>query len=145
MNDKKQIEELAKILNECCNEYDEQGNHIRNKCFECEYWSHDNYCCCSYNTKEAEALYNAGYRKQSEWVSVDERLPEDVFGRDRKQITTLVHTKSGRISSASRVRVVRFDKTKLEWVTLDTFEWSRGLRVTHWMPLPEPPKGGAEE
>lgn len=62
----KKIEEIAKILNECCNEYDEQGKHIRNKCYECEEWSDDNHCCCSYNRKEAEALYNAGYRKQKE-------------------------------------------------------------------------------
>ncbi len=92
----------------------------------------------------AETLYNKGYRKQSEWISVEERLPEDVYGKDRKQITVLVHTKSGRISSASRMRIVKWDKTKLEWVELDTFEWSRGLRVTHWMPLPEAPKGGGE-
>ena len=59
----KQIEEMAKIMNETCNIYDKQGNHVRNKCSECECWSYDNNCCCSYNTKEAKALYNAGYRK----------------------------------------------------------------------------------
>lgn len=59
----KQIEEMAKIMNEACNVYDGQGRHIGNKCYECDCWSDDNYCCCSYNGKEAEALYNAGYRK----------------------------------------------------------------------------------
>ena len=63
-----QIIEMTKIMNETCNIYDEQGNHIRNKCGECDCWSHDNHCCCSYNTKEAIALYNAGYRKQIEGV-----------------------------------------------------------------------------
>lgn len=62
----KQIEAMLKIMNETCNVYDEVGNHIRNKCGECEFWSKENHCCCSYNTKEAEALYNAGYRKSSE-------------------------------------------------------------------------------
>jgi hypothetical protein len=66
MSKEKQIEEMARVMNECCNRYDEQGNHIGNRCYECEEWSDDNYCCCSYNTKEATALYNAGYRKQSE-------------------------------------------------------------------------------
>ena len=66
MTIEKQIEEMVKIMNECCNVYDEQGRHIRNKCYECEEWSDDNHCCCSYNTKEAAALYNAGYRKASE-------------------------------------------------------------------------------
>lgn len=66
MNGDKQIEEMAKVMNECCNRYDENGNHIGNKCYECEEWSDDNHCCCSYNTKEATALYNAGYRKASD-------------------------------------------------------------------------------
>ena len=67
MSKEKQIEEMAKIPNYCCNEYDENGRHIHNKCnsYDCEYWSNDNFCCCSYGQKEAEALYNAGYRKQS--------------------------------------------------------------------------------
>ena len=64
-NEDKQIKEMVRIMNETCNVYDEQGNHIRNKCYECEEWSEDNHCCCSYNTKEATALYNAGYRKAS--------------------------------------------------------------------------------
>lgn len=73
-----QIREMARIMNETCNVYDEQGNHIRNKCGECEEWSSDNHCCCSYNSKEAEALYNAGYRKQNEgeWLT-------DRFGLER--------------------------------------------------------------
>ncbi len=25
------------------------------------------------------------YRKQSKWISVDERLPEDMYGKDRKK------------------------------------------------------------
>ena len=77
MNDKKQIEDIAKILNECCNEYDEQGNHLGNKCASCEYWSDTNHVCVSYNTKEAEALYNVGYRKQSEgeWATKDLNNP----------------------------------------------------------------------
>jgi hypothetical protein len=67
---KKQIEEMARVLSECCNHCDENGNHLRNKCRECEYWDDTNYVCCSFNTKEATALYNAGYRKQSEgeWI-----------------------------------------------------------------------------
>jgi hypothetical protein len=72
----KQIEEMAKILNETCNVYDEQGNHIRNKCGECECWSDDNHCCCSYNSKEAEALYNAGYRKST-------NVARNIFGNLR--------------------------------------------------------------
>lgn len=88
----------------------------------------------------AETCYIEGYRKQSEWISVEERLPEDVYGKDRKKISVLVCTESGRVSTASRQRLVKFNSTKLEWVELDTFGWSMYKRVTHWMPLPEPPK-----
>ena len=72
-----------------------------------------------------------GYRKQSEWISVDERLP-DIEG------TYLVYT----------------DKDN---ITMDIFciypshgtkFWVGGINgdVTHWMPLPEAPKmkDGAE-
>ena len=96
----------------------------------------------------AEAVYNAGYRKQSEWISVDERLPEDVYGRDRKQITVLVCTKSGRVSTSSRVRMMQCNRETWELEYTDVFEWSGQIakKVTHWMSLPEPPKmkGGAE-
>lgn len=76
----KQIEEMARVLNECCNEYDTLGNHIRNKCSYCECWSDDNHCCCSYNTKEATALYNAGYRKASE-------VAEEIFAEIEASIS----------------------------------------------------------
>lgn len=77
----REIEEMARVLNECCNVYDEQGNHIRNKCYECECWSDDNHCCCSYNSKEAEALYNAGYRKASD-------VARDIFGDIERLLDT---------------------------------------------------------
>lgn len=77
-----QIREMARIMNETCNVYDEQGNHIRNKCGECEEWSRDNHCCCSYNSKEAEALYNAGYRKQNEgeWLLIKVPTGVELYG-----------------------------------------------------------------
>lgn len=61
----KQIEEIQKILEYCCNEYDEKGRRIRNKCnsCDCEYYDETNGICASYSLKEARALYNAGYRK----------------------------------------------------------------------------------
>ena len=78
----KQIEEMAKVLNECCNRYDEKGNLLGNKCGSCEHWCDTNHICCSYNTKEAEALYTAGYRKQSEgeWIA-KERISTSKRGR----------------------------------------------------------------
>ena len=86
MSGEKQIEEIKKVLNECCNRYDAQGNHIGNKCYECEEWSDNNYCCCSYNTKEATALYNAGYRKASE---VARKIFEDIERTTRAALILL--------------------------------------------------------
>jgi hypothetical protein len=69
----------------------------------------------------AEILYNADYRKQ-EWISVDERLPEP-------NTWVTVYNPKG------------------EYTRIDTDEivggnWVRNCgKVTHWMPLPKPPKG----
>ena len=93
-----------------------------------------------------EQAYKNGYAKgfadgKGEWISVTDKLPEEVYGKQRKRITVLVCTESGKVSTASRQRAFHFDKTKLEWQELDTFEWNYRKRVTHWMPLPNPPEG----
>lgn len=77
----------------------------------------------------AEKIYNAGYSKQ-EWISVDERLPET-----RETILYF---------NGEWVDACYFDGDN--FMTLDTYESSIVDNVTHWMPLPEPPKmkGGAE-
>ena len=76
----------------------------------------------------AEHLYNADYRKQSEWISVDERLPEE-------DMRVLVYINSER------------SYTKLDTDRMADGKWVRWSKdITHWMPLPEAPnmKGGAE-
>ena len=140
MSNDKQIEEMAKdVWKASC-----AGNNL--KCNTCEYSGllNNEYSCLDFVM--AKGLYNAGYRKQ-EWISVGERLPEDVY-KDRKIITVLVCTKSGRVSTSSRVRMMKVNKEKMDYEYTDIFEWSGLLRkkVTHWMPLPEAPKmkGGAE-
>ncbi len=85
-------------------------------------------------TTFAETLYKKGYRKQIEWISVDERLPP------------------------RRERVICYSPQR---ETLPIFMGCIGMYggnwhnesgylcmtpITHWMPLPEAPKmkGGAE-
>ena len=84
----------------------------------------DNYSRCEV---VAEELYDKGYRKQSEWISVEDRLPE-------KNVRVLVYIKSSR-------SYTRFDTDRLD--DRGFVRWFND--VTHWMPLPEAPKkGGAE-
>ena len=69
-------------------------------------------------------------------------MPEDVYDKDRKIITVLVCTKSGRVSTSSRVRMMMLNKEKRDFEYTDIFEWSGQIakKINHWMPLPEPPK-----
>ena len=76
----------------------------------------------NYGTYNAVATYlvNKGYRKQSEWISVDERLPE----RNGRYLTHC------NIEGQSLVCVLYYCK-------IGGFNEAT---VTHWMPLPEAPK-----
>ena len=67
----------------------------------------------------AERLYNAGYRKQGGWISVADRLPKPLAD-------VLVCDAEGNVSIDFVL------KSSGEFVQKD---------VTHWMPLPQPPKG----
>ena len=71
----------------------------------------------------AEKMTAKGYRKQ-EWISVEDRLPD-------KYNSVLIFCEGE----------VRIDYIDSYGIWHDNFQY----RVTHWMPLPEPPKkGGAE-
>lgn len=86
--------------------------------------------------KYAERAVEAGYVKQ-EWISVDERLPE-------KNISVLAFYhrvyKSG--ESFDMVLVAKLNEKSF----FVPFNCSpvRDASITHWMPLPEAPKGGTE-
>ena len=79
----------------------------------------------------AKEMLAKGYRKQ-EWISVEERLPSDEEQRDEygELVPFLVCEK---------------DTTYPYRAFYDGKEWGDGLMrirgITHWMPLPEPPKG----
>ena len=118
MSKEKQIEEMAKDIEDTC---ENKGCNEYRDCSKCR----------------AEWLYELGYRKQSEWISVDERLPE-------KGIDYLC-------------RCIVKDNTDypfymvLRYILIDEnphfqHECENGIKVTHWMLIPEAPKmkGGAE-
>ena len=77
----------------------------------------------------ARDLYTAGYRKQSEWISVEERLPED-----EKAVLCYYGFDDLGMMFTGVLSYFCFDPDP-HWQHADT-----GFTVTHWMPLPEPPK-----
>jgi hypothetical protein len=102
----KQIEEMALTLSE--------GGCGK----ECDCIEGDKFNC--HLLHSASVLYNAGYRKQ-EWISVDERLPEDgvwVLGYSAK-------SRRGGLCNCLKSYVREFGNYD------DT---------THWLPIPEFPK-----
>ena len=87
----------------------------------------------------ADAVLKNGYRKQSEWISVEERLPDCEWGAESKAV--LFITKQGFMYTGYygcggiyRDRYFREYKNSTDGYDISS--------VTHWMPLPEPPKGG---
>ena len=72
----------------------------------------------------ARDLHDEGYRKEQEWISVEDRLPKPLQD-------VLVFTDDGEIKISFTFMSEGFD-----WLS---------RKVTHWMPLPTPPKmKGAE-
>ena len=67
--------------------------------------------------------------EQGKWISIKDRLPEDG--------EAVLTCKNG------LVEVQVYEKKRNGWINGDWF-WSMAT-VTHWMPLPEPPKEGRDE
>ena len=90
----------------------------RNKetCMECIH-----YCVCPYHLTGKENEKCVRFFRKQEWISVEERLP------DRQGQFLIADEDSG-------VRVALWMK-QLGWVS----QFSSN-KITHWMPLPEPPK-----
>ena len=75
----------------------------------------------------------------NEWVSVEERLPEDDTSEYKAQIAVLVLTDRESIKikkrtyHPGRVYYGKFYPERWDWGTFNDDH------ITHWMPLPEPP------
>ena len=127
MSREKQIAEIARDFNKgMCTD-----REVVESCADCAGASEG---CALYQI--AEKIYNAGYRKQG-WISVDERLPDEVYGDE-----IIICTEDGVVGAG------RYDG-EFSWMAnegSDFYDLGTDSRVTHWMPLPEAPKmkGGAE-
>ncbi len=117
--EKQAIEEMARTICE--------ADILCDTCGE----STDSYCAEAI----AALLINAGYRKQ-EWISVEERLPDN-------HRTVLVACKGITVGGAAPIAVGSYGGG--HWFLADaegTLYLTKYMHivVTHWMPLPEPPK-----
>lgn len=144
MENEKQITEMAKDICTGCRE--------RHKC--------ENNNVCAMAEIVAKHLYNAGYRKerQGEWISVEDRLPEtDYKNTNDYNVLVYIPKREGCKQSGmflGKVCKVNGDDGKRNFwgIKTEPCEWTvwgwgylEHPVVTHWMPLPTPPKmKGAE-
>lgn len=112
-------DEIKKGL-ECC---------ANDNCEECPY--KDSKCVCF--EKDARAYIQQLESKVPHWISVDERLPEVDARYDEYEYSAELIVYDG-----SQKRVAYYCHTTKEW--RDSRYEDDIIEVTHWMPLPEPPK-----
>lgn len=121
INDIKSNNSELKSYNEGMQIIEEMAEVLKN-------YTERNYIMASHVILEcyAEELYSKNYRKQ-EWISVKDRLPEG-------KVNCLVHYKHSYCDNDGYWAIgVSF---------YDGNEFHIGLeyKITHWMPLPPPPK-----
>ena len=101
---------------------------------------------CSINAKAvAEAIVGmptADVAPRVEWISVEERLPEP-------NEECLVSARVGDRVVIDLGEIVRYwngrtNEYGFMWMITNDWDEGEGCKITHWMPLPEPPqmKGG---
>jgi hypothetical protein len=102
--------------------------------------------CCDGVSQHAEALYARGWHRL-QWISVDERLPDDY----NDYLVVVKHKYEYEDEWEYDVDVggpALGDDGYIDhfWETYHDWEVGEECHITHWMPLPEPPKmkGGAE-
>ena len=82
---------------------------------------------CKLAENIADDLIAGGVTVQK-WISVDDRLPEE-------KVNCIVHYKHAYCDNDDywAIGICFYDGEK--------FQFNSAYKVTHWMPLPEPPKG----
>lgn len=69
---------------------------------------------------------------EQRWVSVFDKLPEDIYGSDRQRIEVIVQTSVGDVGTASRI------------LKDGQYKWCNRIKnpIMLWMPMPEPLRAG---
>ena len=69
--------------------------------------------------------------KPQKWISAKERLPEHEYGESTSVLTVDLY---------GAMRVTYFDGGNWCWPSGEALTTMRVAPITHWMPMPEPPK-----
>lgn len=104
-------------------------------CLNCRYREQAD--CCERITADYMVANGVTIQK---WIPVTKRLPEDDLPKNSKakQIKVLVaYMRNGNWVVRSNLR-----KKGRWWGEPDRWDWSVPDPITHWMPLPQPPKEG---
>ena len=112
----------------------EANDYQQRVCDECEYYLADN--------EQSEDVTDINVGNKSEWISVDERMPEIM-----ETVLIAYKEKWGwETEWHFDVDAGSWDIVEGRWNTYHDLDEGQELHITHWMPLPEPPKmkGGAE-
>lgn len=120
MSKEQKIEEITKIIEDEYDSAEMTGSELH--CYEV-----------------AELIYEAGYHKQ-EWISVEERLPE--IGDHYLVVVKQKYEWEAEWDYNTDVAAFVFFDGYIDDVWNTFVDWKEGqeTHVTHWMPLPEPPK-----
>lgn len=95
-----------------------------------------------YTTAE-EAFAQIPSADVAQWISVKDRLPDVNRAGSGYEEITVIATDGERVRPMIYERACVRDKTKCRWKWI----WDRiykGKPIVAWMPLPEPPKGDAD-
>ena len=122
-------EKLVEIMEDlgCNNEY----------CKDCEFCNDIDGCVHRRKEIIADRLIASGVTVQ-EWISVKDRLPDN---KEHDWVLAQVVEDNGYMHIP---RVMEYRQQRNDWFE-ETYGWlsehNGVFSVTHWMPLPQPPKG----
>ena len=85
-------------------------------------------------------LANHGVTVQ-EWISVDDRLPIEEAKAHEQEWPGEYPEFIVMIERGSLPTTLYYDLKENEWFRINTALERETYKVTHWMPIPEPPKG----
>lgn len=129
--------EIKMALNHCS-----ERAEGKTKCSECVYFKDGRGWCSTAITRDAIAYIQQLEEQQPRWISVKERLPEP-----NQDVLLIAHGWKGQLLYIGRLH---HEEAKTSWLTgitsmesewrINGWSYLKTPLVTHWIPLPEPPK-----